>query len=40
MTVHGLETESRTVTIPTVYTEGPQPIPSYGFSWSGTPATY
>lgn len=42
ITVHGLETETqpRTVTISTVFPEEPQPIPSYGFSWSGTPATY
>ena len=42
ITVHGLETgtQPRTVTIPTVFPEEPQPIPSYGFSWSGTPATY
>ena len=40
MTVNSLETESRSVTIPVVYEEGPRPIPSYGFSWSGTPATY
>jgi len=40
MTVNSLETESRTVTLPVVNTEGPQPIPSYGFSWAGTPATY
>ena len=40
MTVNSLETEARTVTIPVVYEEGPRPIPSYGFSWAGTPATY
>jgi hypothetical protein len=40
ITVNSLETESRTVTIPVVYEEGPRPIPSYGFSWAGTPATY
>ena len=40
MTVNSLETEARSVTIPVVYEEGPRPIPSYGFSWAGTPATY
>ena len=40
ITVHGLETEPRSVTLPVVHAEGPQPIPSYGFSWSGTPAFY
>ena len=44
ITINGLETETETepntVTIPVIFEEGPRPIPSYGFSWSGTPATY
>jgi hypothetical protein len=34
------DTNQEPATIPVVYEEGPRPIPSYGFSWSGTPAFY
>ena len=35
-----VDTNQETVTIPIVIEEGPRPIQSYGFSWSGTPSFY